>query len=400
MKRANLCWLAVVSGLAACGTVCAAGGPRTEPREGGPEPFLGEPRMEMQSLFEGERFPNVVVATDGTVVATWGAKSVRARRSEDGGKTWGPPVTIAEPGFHGGGVTVVETSGEILAFVQDKHPPAPTHLYRSRDHGKTWKEENLTIAEDANGNTPQMHMAEHGITLRHGEHKGRLLRPARVYGKNNGYNTAIFSDDGGKTWQSSKPFPMTGTGEGAVAELSDGRIYYSSRQHWFDKVADFTHRRAFAWSRDGGETWQDAGHDSVLPDGPRYRGEKRRGSNFNGHFGMMCGLERLPVEGRDILIYSNADTPAHDRVRMTVWASFDGGGTWPVKRLVHEGAGAYSSLTAGRPGTRSAGWIFLLFESGGARLARFNLAWLLGGEKTGNGEVPEWIARKESKSGE
>jgi len=60
-------------------------------------------------------------------------------------------------------------------------------------------------------------MAEHGITLRHGEHKGRLLRPARVYGKNNGYNTAIFSDDGGKTWQSSKPFPMTGTGEGAVA---------------------------------------------------------------------------------------------------------------------------------------------------------------------------------------
>jgi len=33
-------------------------------------------------------------------------------------------------------------------------------------------------------------------------------------------------------------------------------------------------------------------------------------------------------------------------------------------------------------------------------VARFNLAWLLGGEKTGNGEVPEWIARKESKSGE
>ncbi|MCX6997111.1 MAG: sialidase family protein [Kiritimatiellaeota bacterium] len=348
--------------------------------------------MEMQSLFQGERFPNVVVATDGTVLATWGAKSVRVRRSEDGGKTWGPPVTIAEPGFHGGGVIVDETSGDILVFVHDKHPPAPTHLWRSKDHGKTWKEENLKIAEDVNGNIPQMHMAEHGITLRHGEHKGRLLRPARVYGKNNEYNTAIFSDDGGKTWQPSKPFPMKGTGEGAVAELSNGHIYYSSRQHRFEKVADFTHRRAFAWSRDGGETWQEAGHDSVLPDGPRYRGDQRRGANFNGHFGMMCGLTCLPVEDRDILIYSNADTPDHERKRMTVWASFDGGRSWPVKRLVHEGAGAYSSLTAGRPGTSSAGWIFLQFESGGvARMARFNLAWLLGGEKTGNGEAPQWV---------
>ena len=48
----------------------------------------------------------------------------------------------------------------------------------------SWKEENLKIAEDANGNTPQMHMAEHGITLRHGGHKGhvaanRRLRPCR-----------------------------------------------------------------------------------------------------------------------------------------------------------------------------------------------------------------------------
>jgi len=30
----------------------------------------------------------------------------------------------------------LDATGKILAFVQDKHPPAPTHLYRSRDHGK------------------------------------------------------------------------------------------------------------------------------------------------------------------------------------------------------------------------------------------------------------------------
>jgi sialidase-1 len=97
---------------------------------------------------------------------------------------------------------------------------------------------------------------------------------------------------------------------------------------------------------------------------------------------MMCGLVRLPVEGRDILVYSNADTPGHERVRMTVWVSFDGAASWPVKRLVFDGPSAYSSLAAGRPGTPSEGWIYLQFEGGadgtysGSQVARFNLAWI------------------------
>ncbi|MFW6106744.1 MAG: exo-alpha-sialidase, partial [bacterium] len=315
--------------LAVCAGAFAAEGKLAERFEGGLKPFLSKPQLEKRQIFTDERFPNVVVATDGTVIATWGRNSVRARRSEDGGRTWRSPITIAEPGFHGGGVTVDETTGDILAFVQEKHPPAPTFLYRSTDHGKTWEMEELLIETNAKGNVPQMHMAEHGITLRHGEHAGRLLRPARVYGNSSGYNTAIYSDDGGKHWHISKAFPMNGTGEGAVAELTSGHIYYTSRKHWFKEVADFTSRRSYAWSHDGGESWVDAGFDELLPDGPRYRGKERRGSNYNGHFGMMCGLTRLPVKGRDILIYSNADTPSHRRIRMTVWVSFDGGETWP-----------------------------------------------------------------------
>jgi hypothetical protein len=53
---------------------------------------------------------------------------------------------------------------------------------------------------------------------------------------------------------------------------------------------------------------------------------------------------------------------------------------------------AYSSLAAGRPGTPSEGWIYLQFEHGegkqqyaGCQIARFNLAWLLAGEATGDG---------------
>ena len=58
--------------------------------EGKLEPFLGKPSLEIQPLFKGERFGNIVVTMDGTILATWGTSHVRAKRSEDGGKTWGP----------------------------------------------------------------------------------------------------------------------------------------------------------------------------------------------------------------------------------------------------------------------------------------------------------------------
>jgi sialidase-1 len=107
----------------------------------------------------------------------------------------------------------------------------------------------------------------------------------------------------------------------------------------------------------------------------------------------MAGLVRLPVRGRDVLIFSNIESP-NGRHHGTVWASFDGGQTWPIKRLVYEGAFAYSSLAAGRPGTPSEGWIYLLFEGGpqgGSTVARFNLGWILEGEKTGDGSIPGGI---------
>jgi hypothetical protein len=87
---------------------------------------------------------------------------------------------------------------------------------------------------------------------------------------------------------------------------------------------------------------------------------------------------------------------------MTVWTSFDGGKSWPVKRLVEEGLSAYSSLAAGQPGTAGEGWIYLQFEHGkdgqqyaGCQIARFNLAWLLAGEPTGDGRLPDWVSATE-----
>ena len=362
-----------------------------QPAEGTLDAFLGKPRLEMQQIFQSERMPNVVVAKDGTVVASWGTARVRVRRSEDGGKTWGPEITIAQPGFQGGGLTVDEKNGDILAFVEDRHPPAQLTVYRSTDNGKTWKPQETVIHKDSKGNIPSMHMNEHGITLWHGKNVGRLLRPTRWYaGKNEKarwpehYTNAIYSDDGGKTWATSDPFPAKGTGEATAAELSDGRIYYNSRRHWAPK-GDDPRRRWHAWSDDGGKTWKDLSICKGLPDGPQ-----------DTDYGLMGGLVRLPVQGKDILLFSNCDSP-RGRNHGTVWASFDGGKTWPVKRLVFEGAFAYSSLNAGRTKTESEGWIYLQFEGGpkgGGTMARFNLSWLLAGEKTGDGATPNWLDKK------
>jgi sialidase-1 len=376
-----------------CMAVAGTGGAAQTSLEGPLAPHLGEPSLQMQQVFKGGRFPNVVVALDGTVLVLW--NGVKVRRSEDGGTTWGPEITVGK-GFMGGGVIVNEGNGEVLAFVEEHHPPAPMTVYRSRDRGKTWAPMDVAIKPDSRGNVPSMHMNEHGITLRHGTHKGRLLRPARWYAGKNArdrwpqhYTTAIYSDDGGKTWHTSEPFPAFGTGEATVAERSDGRIYYNSRRHWAPEGAN-PRRRWTAWSDDGGATWKGLAICEVLPDGPQ-----------NTNYGCMGGLVRLPVRGRDILLYSNCDSPG-GRNHGTVWASFDGGKTWPLKRLVFDGGFAYSSLAAGRPGTPSEGWIYLHFEGGpkgGGTVARLNLSWVLGGEKTGDGDLPSWLGAAGASAG-
>ena len=349
--------------------------------------FLGKPAFERQRVFDDQRYPNVVVTNRGTVLVVWGNSGVVVRRSADGGQSWEKSITVAESGYNGGGATVDRTTGDILVFVEDRQPPAPLKVFRSQDDGRSWQLQSTEIASDSNGNHPSMHMNEHGITLMHGPHKGRLLRPTRYYaggGEQNWpkqYTNAIYSDDGGRTWKTSGPFPENGTGEAALAELADGRIYYNSRVHWPKRPRN--RRRREGWSADGGATWKDWKIVDVLPDGDQGRA-----------YGCMAGLTRLPLGDRDILLFSNLDTAAAHRERVTVWASFDGGKTWPVKRLIDAGRSGYSSMVAGQPGTPSAGWIYLHYEHDpfkGAHIVRFNLSWLLEGQATGDGKIPTLV---------
>ena len=352
--------------------------------EGPMDAFQGESEFQMQELFEG-RGGRSIVAVNGTMLAF---NRGLLRSSDDGGKTWSEAREIGHEA--GGNVIVNETNGEVM-LVQ----PGRGYMWKSKDNGQTWNREDIKVLPDGFGHgSPErsplsVGAMQPGITLKYGGHKGRLLMPGRISGPESSnavvwrpyhYNSAMYSDDGGKTWQVSRPFPVLGTGEAALAEVSDGRILYSSREHMTRG------NRFFAWSHDDGNTWLNPYRSPYLPDGAR-------GTSY----GCMGGLIRLPVEGHDILLYSNLDTDkgvmpkevgastSSGREKITVWASFDKGETWPVKRLVFDGPSAYSSLGVGRAGTPSEGKIYLIFEGGpegmysAINVAVFNLTWLLKG---------------------
>jgi len=349
--------------------------------------------FQLQTLFrtrQGEssvRMPHIIVAPNGTVLAF--ARSCNSiRRSSDKGKTWSPEEDLSQKGIKGDNVVVDNVSGDILILSTGINN---THLFRSQDNGSTWTREEIVIKPNVMGHGAQpgnvpidVVAMSAGITLKYCEHKGRLIIPGRIQpplGNNAqeywmyNYNTSMYSDDRGKTWQVSDGI-MTGTGEGALTELSDGRIYYNSRSHM-----SIDHKRRIAWSLDGGSRYVDwyASDDLYETGEPFYF---KYGSKPS--YGMCAGLVRIPdgvTDARDILLYSMPDWKGGWRYQMTVWASFNGALNWPVKRLIDQGHSAYSSLAADKDGT-----IYLLYEGGDAKLydeinvAVFNLKWLLEGE--------------------
>ena len=343
---------------------------------------------------------HLAVAMDGTVLVfkeERARKRVEVKRSEDGGRTWSNPIVVGDrvrigsdmsddgryKGEHVGwselgNVVVDETTGEIMVFAMGLAPSRT--LYRSRDHGKTWRAEKTVIKPDRNGWLATTYCCDPGITLRHGKKKGRLVMPSQVFvgsvnddgtrtylNKGQGrkffakrYSNALYSDDGGRTWNPSEPFPLLGTSEPGLLELQDGRIYYNARTHVREG------NKLVGRSVDCGESWVDSREDDELFDGPP------------DVYGCKGALALFTHGGREVMIFSSPGR-RDKRDDITIRASFDGGESWPVSRLVREGPGNYTWLAAGRKDTPSAGFIYLL--SNKDWMARFNVSWLMENRK-------------------
>lgn len=289
------------------------------------------------------RIPAMVVSTEGTVlVFCEGRKTSRSdhgdvdlvlRRSEDGGKTWGPMQLVYEEGGTeaitiGNPCPVVDSdTGTIwLPFTRDNDDVLVTS---SNDDGRTWtvprkitsdvKSENWTWYATGPGN---------GIQLTRGPDKGRLVIPCdhRVRGIRDRSPSmrshVLYSDDHGRTWKRGEA-TTAAMNECAVVELSDGSLMLNMRSYRGKGC------RAISLSSNGGLSWTEPYDETVLIE-PVCQGS-------------LIQNEATETGGEGVLLFSNPASSS-GRHHLTVRTSFDEGKTWPISRLIEEGSSAYSCL--------------------------------------------------------
>ena len=263
-------------------------------------------------------------------------------------------------------------------------PKGPVMLC-SADQGSSWQSRPLEVIPTEHVHWDgtraliqgSCHGSAHGIQLKHGEHKGRLLCPSRIqigeYSDWDGlrkcvYNNAIYSDDHGVTWHASAPVQLA-TGEGTLIEDGEGNILYNSRAYFEDQ------KRYLATSTDGGTTYGDFRTDDFLVE------EASIGCNasfIRVEKNELADGHLLPPEAKAITLFANPRSRI--REKMTICYSFDDGKTWAGTKLVYDGPSAYSSLDFNAAEQR----FYLLYEKGtsspyedGIAAAAFDLEWLL-----------------------
>ena len=294
------------------------------------------------------RIPAIVTAKDGSLVTVADKRiehngdlpakiDVVSRRSTDGGRTWSPYVTVAAHDSIGGcgdpALVVDKKSGDILAIFSHgnglwQKSPAQISVVRSKDNGQTWGPmTNINphiLTTKADGSQPikcTSAFASSGRAIQ--LDNGRIMFALVTRQEGNGYFPvyAIYSDDGGYTWQVSKT-PATDNGdESKIVQLADGTLIMSIRNR-------FGTLRKFSYSNDNGETWSGPIPVEDLPD-PRCNGDI---------------IRYTTPEGKDYLLQSLPGDPDY-RKDVSIYISEDNGNTWPIRKTVVTTPSAYSSMT-------------------------------------------------------
>ncbi|RMI37989.1 sialidase family protein [Streptomyces triticirhizae] len=374
VRRRTGLGLLVVTGTAVLGVLAAspalAAGPAAGEAGQPPADCLSSvPFVAGSDGYDTFRVPAVVTAPSGTLLAfaegrvagagDTGDIDVVLRRSTDGGCTWGPlsvvasgdgdtrgnPAPVFDPAtgrlvlvtcFNGGRV------GEEAIRRGEVAPEESRRVFvqTSDDEGATFSEPR-EITDEAKRPDWRWYATGpgHAIALTRGPHAGRLLVPAnhsaapppgspdtgaedRYYGSH-----ALYSDDGGASWElgyvDDSYEGALNSNESSVAELPDGRLYFSVRdQNGTDPGA-----RLGGYSSDGGES-------------------------LDGPLAPQVGLERVPVVQGSVLrlpgrqgplLFSGPSEP-NARRALTVWRSDDAGASFRPEVTVSAQPAAYSDL--------------------------------------------------------
>ena len=210
------------------------------------------------------------------------------RRSEDGGRSWGPFETLRDADretldwFCDPSYVVDEPAGRVHVFhahAKDRgvwdaiagtddadRDVMGSAVSTSTDGGRSWAHRSVTaIAAPPELIRTAFPTSGTGLRLRQGPHAGRLVQPYAGWVRTaDGSGEVVrsyilFSDDHGVTWRRGEPVGED-MDETTIVELSDGRVLLNSRDH-----ARGGHRRV-AVSEDGGRSWEDLGVDEQFVD--------------------------------------------------------------------------------------------------------------------------------------
>ena len=359
---------------------------------------------------------------DKTKVEVW------CKRSEDNGSTWKDPVRITPQTSglktsHGdAGVVYDKTTGHILALVIGQNglwygtPEDSSHIWvvRSTDEGRTWEapvdithfifgkdcpdpvRKNWGAGFVASGNGTQLSSGRliFSIAVRTSSQTGRPNPKGQCV------NYALFSDDGGNTWQLSDNSPTdngppnqgyTGYGDEAkITELSDGRLYMQIRP---SGVMEKHYQRVVSYSYDQGKTWTDAVADAQLPSSAS-NGDLMYYTSTTAGWDkdrLLCAFDTQPYSGTNNMnkvLGFNGQELGKIVANKTLgypafFISYDNGKTWQG-RIWHEGQSAYSSFNILNDGS-----IGVLVEHGSSwgngniYFFRTNVEWITNGADKG-----------------
>ncbi|GEC05959.1 hypothetical protein SSP24_36140 [Streptomyces spinoverrucosus] len=330
------------------------------------------------------RIPAAVTTGTGAVLAfaegrrggaaDSGDIDVVARRSTDGGCTWGPltvvaagkgdtrgnPAPVVDP--RTGAVVLLTTSNsgavteaQIMRGEVTPKQSRRVFVQRSKNDGRTFTEpREITAAVKRTGWRWYATGPGHALALTRGPHAGRLLVPAnhsaapptgspdtgqepKYYGAH-----AFHSDDGGTTWRlgfvDDSYDGHDNANESAAAELPDGTLYFSAR----DQHGTSSGHRLDSRSTDGGRTLaRPYAVQPTLNDVP-----------------IVQASVLQPGDRAAPLLFSGPSVPTA-RKAMTIWRSTDAGRTFTKALTLSQHPAAYSDLVQVGRGT-----LGVLYETG------------------------------------
>ncbi len=281
------------------------------------------------------RIPALVQANDSSIIAFAEARhdgvddlgdiDIVARRSTDGGHTWGETIVVWDDengdacqnpcpvvDRETGRILLLgtwnkKTDSEEAIHARESDDTRRVFILYSDDNGLTWSEpREITSSVKLDEWTWYATGPCHAIQLRSEAHRGRIVVPCN-HGEYGNWTVShvIYSDDGGETWNIGG---SAGSGnECTVAELSNGDIMLNMRGQESDNGL-----RKVAVSHDGGLTFDEPYYDETLEE-------------------PMCQASLVNYSRvgalTDTLLFSN---PARKdkRKSLTIKRSNDGGKTW------------------------------------------------------------------------